>query len=521
MDNEIYSKFSKTILQSNAPNLDAAYNDLLSKLVNPTRYHIQTGYDDGSFGFTLEKGWDSYFEYTPEGMVGLTISSLTPKKTSTISFGRMYFANGVEPDYMVVARYYSKDQFLNSITVDYDENNIIGIISLAPLFGSGVNRYRFLFTFIKNDGLINIDKFYIEFLGNNQLIYDDRFVYGYKEYQRADLNYNLYDVMNENDNPITVNQIPINGKFPPNKKHVILDTLYNKNAFSIGKSNIVSKVFSTGTSFNILHTYKPSIKNISNVQNKQVRFGERHDLIKTFDYKFFIEGAIDKKSISIKSTKTNFSYYNEGESDNGYVYLNSLVWDEYTIKAENYTRKFNSNSLPMVKGSLSGSVNVLGCEGENNNFKIKCYRSYDDYLIGEYSLEFGKYNIHNLDVNTKYNIILVDLNQNLESKILSNRVPIPYENTVYIYRPTSLNWNLITSNNVFISWRFAGDVDTFTIYRSNNPINVNSLPISLMTTKQYSYNDVAVEGNNVYYYMIAAKVADDDIRYSDNLKVLT
>jgi len=508
--NEVYSRFSYGSLKSNVDPLYDTYNSVLSTLSNPEVYESTTTRDEGVYMFSLTKNWNGYFEYTPEGAFGVKINDLTPKKTSSVSLGRMYFYEGVEPDYMVVARYYNDDQYLSKINVAYDETTIIGVVRLEP---RGYKPYTILFSFIKSNGVITVNKFHLAL--EDSVSDAHRFIYGYKEYQRDGLSYPLYGLKNDESVSCNVDLM----RRPLERLHIVDNIISPKMISCIGVANLENHIFVANTSIKKLHSYKASTKTITNISTRQTRYDNNTELLKTFDYKFFIEGSNGKKNVRITSNDSAYFYYNEGVD--GYVYLNSLKIDEYTIKSGNYIRRFGKNSLPMIKGSLSGSVNVIGCEGDNS-FKIKCYRAYDDYFIGEYLLEFGKYDIPNLDVNTKYNIILFDLNGNLESKILSNRSPKPYNsNELQVYRPTSLNYNKITATSVYISWNFAGDVNSFLLYRSDLPIDITKLPQPFDEITLYSYNDNTIEINKVYYYMIAAKVADDDIRYSDNLKVLT
>lgn len=71
-----------------------------------------------------------------------------------------------------------------------------------------------------------------------------------------------------------------------------------------------------------------------------------------------------------------------------------------------------------------------------------------------------------------------------------------------------------------LSWAADGNVDSYSVYRSEMPMNVNSLPTPQATgiaTK--SYSDATVVVGTTYYYRVASVVAGG-IKVSDEIQVL-
>lgn len=513
MSDSIVSQFGYKIIDNAKSTLTEAYNVIGSSLIDPITFSDLSGYDDGSRSFRLQKGWSGLFEYTAEGMVGLSLDSITTKYSSTVSFGRMYYANG-EPDYMVVVKFLNNDQFFKKIDIMYDETTIVGIMTCYP---RGYDmEYSFLFSFKKINGVVGVDKLY--FAVNKTFIFNPsmKFVYGIKEYDRPERDYVLYEIAENGDVYL------LNTNYADIKQHVIATHVIFP---AYTQSNVASKgtIKATRNAVNLKYSYRINSdskfgfkKYTVSINDSYGRDSRTSDVNKMFDYQLFIEGQTKRENLYIESTNRQSSKI-FANSINDELIVKDLMWGEYNISAGKYRKTINNHTPPMIKGSLSGLINVLGCEGENNNFIIKCFRSYDDFFIGEYPITDSKYSIHNLDVNTKYNLVLVDLNKNLESKMLSDRHPTPYDGSeVVLYKPSNVHYSYV-GTGIMIRWNFIGDYEKFIVYRSTSIIKRNSLPEPLVETKHHLHLDNSVEKGVTYYYMIGVVVGEGDVRYSTNM----
>lgn len=82
---------------------------------------------------------------------------------------------------------------------------------------------------------------------------------------------------------------------------------------------------------------------------------------------------------------------------------------------------------PMIKGYIYGKVNVQDCANNQNALEVRCFRSDNKRFIGSYKPDSnGDYNIPNLDVNAKYDLILVDTERTIEQQVSSYRTPTSY-----------------------------------------------------------------------------------------------
>jgi len=141
----------------------------------------------------------------------------------------------------------------------------------------------------------------------------------------------------------------------------------------------------------------------------------------------------------------------------------------------------------MVKGHISGNISVTNCDVSSSNvLSIRCYRSSDNLFIGDYKVgSTGFYEVPNLDLNEKYDIILIDTSKSIEWQVLSMRDPIPYglDELPVIYKADKIqNINtVVTSVGAYISWDFAKQegtkVDHIVVYKSNTEININKIDL--------------------------------------------
>ena len=171
---------------------------------------------------------------------------------------------------------------------------------------------------------------------------------------------------------------------------------------------------------------------IDNNDELQLEYGEVE--IVNNDYEFiladpgefivqgFIEGVQDL-SWSLYN-KENDTIIIRGTGDYYYDGLDPLYIDEYEIIDNNTGKHYPINNKNMIRGEVEVIVPVVGCASAD--FVIKLYRRSDSVLIGIYEIKDELCSIKNLDCNTRYDVMLFDLNTKVESRMMSNRTPIPY-----------------------------------------------------------------------------------------------
>ena len=139
----------------------------------------------------------------------------------------------------------------------------------------------------------------------------------------------------------------------------------------------------------------------------------------------FIEGYTDRKFI-IYNTFYKYKLY-EGIEDYNITGLDEYSLDDYEINDLVSGEKYKVLTHEMIKGFISGTVNLKNCGVTSNNMEVFCYRSDNYRHIGTYSVDKdGKYVIPNLDVNSRYDIIFRDKTRKIKDQISNYRKPMKY-----------------------------------------------------------------------------------------------
>ena len=134
-------------------------------------------------------------------------------------------------------------------------------------------------------------------------------------------------------------------------------------------------------------------------------------------YKLFNEGNPSKP----------FDVYNETLREKVGTYIgikDVLLKNEYR-----YTVNGKHITQDMKLGHITGTINIQECFDENDEpiktyFKIRVERT-DRTHIGDYDVINGFYEVPQLEVNSRYNVFLIDELGNMEWQVLSNRQPKP------------------------------------------------------------------------------------------------
>lgn len=139
----------------------------------------------------------------------------------------------------------------------------------------------------------------------------------------------------------------------------------------------------------------------------------------------FIEGYTDRK-FSIYNTFYKYELY-AGIEDYNITGLDEYSLDDYEINDLVSGEKYKVLTHEMIKGFISGTVNLKNCGVTSNNMEVFCYRSDNYRHIGTYSVDKdGKYVIPNLDVNSRYDIIFRDKTKKIKDQISNYRKPMKY-----------------------------------------------------------------------------------------------
>lgn len=143
------------------------------------------------------------------------------------------------------------------------------------------------------------------------------------------------------------------------------------------------------------------------------------------DHIFFVEGKTEQLMLSIESN-TNINTTTQNILISNHILLNSIPNINYKLSSSNWYKYIKKDQY-MVPGYISGTININStCNVPTNSLFIKCFRNEDSLYIGTYAIVNNAYVIDNLDVNTYYDIIMVDISRTIEQQVSSYRKPIIY-----------------------------------------------------------------------------------------------
>lgn len=342
--------------------------------------------DDGvSTYINLSKGWDKAFMISSEAIAGFYFGSI--KNDTSYTFSRMYYYQGVQPNVLYAFRQ-NVDMYIQNFKVSYDENYIIADMVYNPLGSQGTNYNVFI--------VISKDLSAKLYVKSN---YSFNMLYGLKPNDSSGKNWspqqisvspNIQYYIYINTNTITVESI---NKIAENYNRVIKNYNYisNKDNINIFSANIKS--------YSVLNEY--------------------------FNHRFFFEGKESLEDIYIKDTNSERCYKIK---PSGNYYIGDFnIFGNYIALLKDSKYEFNIKSKNLIRGFITGSVDISLCDINSSGLYIECYR--DNKFISKTSLnEILEYRLDNLIYNEKYVIVLVDSNMILERKVLSNIIAGKYYN---------------------------------------------------------------------------------------------
>lgn len=360
--------------------------------------------DDGvSTYINLSKGWDKAFMISSEAIAGFYFGS--SRNDTNYTFSRMYYYQGVQPNVLYAFRQ-NTDMYIQNFKISYDENYIIADMVYCPL-GSQSTTYN-IFIVISKDLSAKLC------VKSN---YSFNMLYGLKPNdssaknwtpQQMSVSSNIQYYIYINTNTTTVESI---NKITENYNIVVKNYNYisNKDNINIFSSNIKS--------YNVLNEY--------------------------FNYRFFFEGKESLDDICVTDTNSERSYKIK---PSGNYYIGDFnIYGNYIASLKDSKYEFNIKSKNLIRGFITGSVDISLCDINSSGLYIECYRN--NKFIAKTSLnEMLEYRIDNLIYNEKYVIMLVDANLTLERKVLSNVIADKYYNELLNESNNKINVNIETNS---------------------------------------------------------------------------
>lgn len=477
-------------------------------LDNQLTFENNSEQDDNAYKVVLTN-WDDWFlQYTPEGSVGLSNPTLTPKKPSNETYSRMYYLDNIEPDYQVVFRVDPSDGYTDFIRIKYNNNVLHGIMRLK--FSKSV-LYDLFFSFSKNGNIITINDCFVEYNGKLNATLPDYYLfkYGTKSYDRVDPTWYAFKDQIARDFVMLQNKVyKINEKF----ENILVLKTTPKLIGDYNNGTPIYKNINYKPNFIIRNNYHKQVNKIVNGTPNVVLENSETVYKNQFYYYTFKEGYVDKYWLSL-SNKIDKLKTNVDDVDD-YTFKNLYKDYNYTVKSDDYYKTFvPKDSLPMVKGYIYGNVDLNACGVDPNTTVIKVIRAYDNYYIGEYEVKNNQYRVDNLDYNTRYDIILYDKSRTIEQVVRSYVRPTLYEERTKIQKAT-IGLEIDYTNYVkFLRWSIDGEYDYIKIYKSPTIFNANNLPTDSIKLHNINYY-YEIYDSNVYYYMVEFNL-DGEAFYSN------
>lgn len=498
--------------------------------------------DDGVETIPLSWIEGSYFSTTPEGVVGITVPSWV-KRNSGYTFSRMYHPNNIEPDVFAVLRGVG-DNYTTYTKVKYNSTKLVCVQSVySPIIGV------IYASFLHNPETNNIvlEECYISVDSTV-----GTFEFGRKSYERLEEQwspqiasamtsvplqlglYNMstgavpvvnYDIVDINISKIIdydlidySNDFKLVGRpFTDTSEHY--DTKFNK---KVGHFNTINTIFDDDKTYRFIN-HKSSIAVYQNNYNLA-------DSIEGLFYNFFVEGVPDGLTSLHVTIDNQISFIIK--SDNNDFILNRLSLNSLKIIANGTYNKLVSpgRDLNMIKGYIKGEINISNCSASGTpSFIARCFRESDNFLIGEYQVVNGSYDIPNLNVNDRYTIILVDKNRVLKQQVNSYIKPAPY-----IQESIPTNVSLLNTKSKLVWYTDGGRYwDNVEVFERTPDSEYDMLkPIDILTTSMYcddphltpgnfykikiSGNGQSIESNEVLFLKDRVVELIDFVRYDES-----
>lgn len=470
---------------------------------------------------TWGNGNSSFLQINAQGVFGIDIPDLLPKKNSNYKYEYPYYYNSIEPDYQFLYTFQmGSSSILKDIVVKY---NNYKIIIKSTLNNTETTSDIMIVLEINNiNNQITVGNCFFEVLSTVQdYIIHGPLMFGFKDYNRINDDWSPYKYKNELIvgkasqflaepdfiiYPGTAQKYGYNNYV--NSKEIVINTNINYTYNKIKNDEYLynKNVKAYNEIINPLHVL--DFKNISTSKPDRIflpyTFNPNNNYYKEYNYSIFVEGKIGDQIINVKNNNYNEErrYTLINNAPNNSLYEQSSVY--IARSGDMYYKKFKpSKTKIMIPGELSGIVNTKNC-GDLTSLVVRCFRDSDHLFIGEYSVIDGNYTIPNLDANTTYDIVLVDKNRSIEQLVSSHRTPRLYTPINYMTKTIFSSLHLDFNFNNLIEWKVDGYYDICYIYRSLEPLTIENIPSDTYdyVTGVDGYLDYMNDADKKYYYLL-------------------
>lgn len=452
---------SKNVTLFSSGDYDSAmeniFNNLVSELgVDAYKSGWVGGGDDSHTTYTFNL--PNFYNATNlivswESLIGLTFGDFNNSVPSistkwTTGWSRMYYPNEPNIFFSIRPQDNSNDLGMNGSSMAYYNDRVIVFAEYIFRDGNKNNNFKIIMDFRKNENSyygVDTEIYYmasgsdlnpyvwaklfnVNQPNNIEVLSADRSIFNFKNGGYALTKYTMsYDESIEYHTNIKHNYVNI---FKPYKERVIIKT---NNVLSLANTKEKTRYESENkrTDDWIPRLLKP----------QKFNHEKFSDVIKD---KVPSQHIIDSQKISMLYEDVSFKGFIEGKSFDDQINVKLMTEKDYILISNINTLDYNFNKYtnyhkfimlvdgrfrhidinkPMIKGYISGKINTSGCSGQS--FKIRCYRHSNNDFIGEYNVDVsGNYFIPNLNYLDEYDIMLVDSNSVIETKVSSKRKPI-------------------------------------------------------------------------------------------------
>lgn len=480
-----------------------------------------------------------------ESLIGLvfddfhnSVPSINTKWTT--GWSRMYY--NTEPDIFFCIRPQdnSNDLGMNGSRIAYYDDRVIVFAEYIFRDGNKNNNFKIVMDFKKNvDSFYGVDtNIYYMASGNNlnpyvwaklfkatdptyiEVLSADRNILNFQNGSYALTKYDMtYDNTTEYINNIKFDIIQSNTSFKQKlnfKNNSILNLtrvkertyheIVNRRAIDWIPRNY------NPLSFNISEKFGDIITNNKRPSQHLVDTQKISLLYNYIDVKGFIEGKTNEDKIYAKFL--NSADYGVLQVIDSFEYDFRLYssYSNFLLLVDGRLRKIDIKNK-MLKGYISGKINTSGCSGQD--FIIRCYRHSNNDFIGEYKVDSsGSYFIPNLNHLDEYDIMLVDKNSVIETKVSSKRKPIlndEIKSQKIEVHTSSLNMDIsIDFSVVLLDFRFDRNVYPYII----DDAQITPKPYTNYYNLSTSYYTMIYFDNNQNKYYMNSHAHVADVRYS-------
>lgn len=503
---------------------DDYYDKRKAELSSSKEATVVQNSDDNSFSYTIND--NIKFECSSECSFGIVDKRLSARN-SGFSYSRMYYSTR-EPDYQFIFRI-EADMYCNICKISYTDQYVLVYVQYRKL--SGVGTYTISLQIDLNDLSTPPSQVYIK--SDGDISGNNPFYVGYKSYTRdvdAWKPYNEPNVINGKSNIVDLKgtRIAYVSQFKlysdVYKSFKVETPTTNLNEYKVYQNLNIKNI---PNNIKYMNPYNRISYNISKSNLKY--FTSKYDTNSTFKLEkslyteIFVEGVEVDTEVDIYTSNNKSSSTNIEANKLTPIYLDGKGRNILYAKSREYYY-LNITDKRMMRGYIYGNVTIdVSCYNQKgfklSNMVIRLNRSDDGCLIGYYDIKSSSYKIPNLDLSTKYDVILVDKGGVLENQVLSNRYPTPYTDT--LYNLPIINYAYVITDTTY-NFRLMIDydptslvnvkVDDVFMYYSNNQFTQKNYKEQEFVKVDGLFGYIFSSTDTVYnYYMFELKNAKSSV----------